>query len=178
MFSATGVGPFYLWDKLQTPIVPIVTLGAFELFPPGNTMTLPGKVYVRFLQPIQPHEAPTKEAMSLLLRRRMLQSLRDVPEDVCAELTWPLRLVCWLNLSAVYAATWYCYRSLVRYDPLTRWQMTHTQLWGVTAAVAVLLTMLSYVHSVYCAPVLRGCVGNSLVKRKQLPSSGSLASLV
>jgi hypothetical protein len=171
-------GPFYLWEKMQTPIVPIVTFGAFELFPPGNSMTLPGKVYVRFLQPILPSEAPTKEAMSLLVRRRMLESLRDVPEDLCQELSWFQRLVCWSNAAVVLGATWYLFRALWDYDLVRRWRMSCMQLWAVFAAAAVLLTLMSYLHAVYCAPVLRGCVGNSLVKRKQLNSSTYSVSTV
>jgi hypothetical protein len=42
-------------------------------------MTIPGKVIVRFLAPIQRHEAKTRDEMSKLLRIRMLQALGDGP---------------------------------------------------------------------------------------------------
>ena len=29
-------GPFYLWEEMRAPIVPMVIYGAFDLFPPGN----------------------------------------------------------------------------------------------------------------------------------------------
>lgn len=37
-------GPFHIWEEFQTPIVPIVTFGAFDLYPPGRQMTHAGKV--------------------------------------------------------------------------------------------------------------------------------------
>ena len=73
--------PFYLWEQLRAPIIPIVIYGAFDLYPPGcyccycyygyllfkkkllllllfffcyqgRQMAIPGKVIVRFLNPI------------------------------------------------------------------------------------------------------------------------------
>ena len=149
-------GPFYLWEQLQTPIVPIVTMGAFELFPPGKTMTIPGKVYVRFLEPILPGEAHTKEEMNILVRTRMLEALKHVPEDVAADLTWSQRLVCWFNVAIVYFTVWKMYVYMIHYDVLRHWNMTTAQLWGVFAAVSVLTTLLFYTYAVHCAPIVRG----------------------
>jgi 1-acyl-sn-glycerol-3-phosphate acyltransferase len=39
-------GPFHLWEQLRTPLIPIVTMGSFELYPSGNSMTNPGKVRI------------------------------------------------------------------------------------------------------------------------------------
>jgi hypothetical protein len=160
-------GPFYLWEQLQTPIIPIVTMGAYELFPPGYNMTQPGKVYVRFLAPIMPHEAHTKEEMCILLRTRMLEGLRDVPDDVASELTWRQRVVCWLNVAAVYAIVYHLYKAVIHYDVMHNSQLSYAQLWMIFAAVSVMLTFVFYVYAVYCAPVVRGCIA-SKVSRKHL----------
>lgn len=75
-------GPFYLWETLKCPIIPAVIYGAFELYPPGTQMSLPGRVVMQFLQPIQPSEATTREGMSRIVRRRMLTAIQNAPDDV------------------------------------------------------------------------------------------------
>ena len=42
-------------------------------------MALPGRVYVRFLEPIRAADAPNREDMCALLRSRMLLELKNVP---------------------------------------------------------------------------------------------------
>lgn len=148
-------GPFHLWEQLQTPLIPIVTLGAFELYPPGNSMSHPGKVYMRFLEPILPHEASSREAMAVLLRRRMLENMLEVPNDVAAELTWPQRLSCWAHVAAVYAAT-YCLYRFVPYGTFrVRWGISVLQAWGVWVLLSIVLTLMFYGYAVYCAPSVR-----------------------
>ena len=135
-------GPFYLWEQLQTPIIPIVTMGAFELFPPGSQMSLPGKVYMRFLEPILPSEANSKEDMCILVRTRMLEEMKKAPDDVARELTWRQRLVCWANLCAVYYISYRVYMILSHYDVLGRLHMTYAQLWGIGVSVSILITFV------------------------------------
>lgn len=75
-------GPFYLWESLKCPIIPAVIYGAFELYPPGTQMSLPGRVVMQFLQPILPSEASTREEMSRIVRRRMLTAIQNAPDGV------------------------------------------------------------------------------------------------
>ena len=81
-------GAFYIWDEMQMPIVPMVIFGAFDLYPPGKQMSLPGNVCVRFGSPISPDEVKSTEPaarrneMSMLLRRRILMTLADSPPGV------------------------------------------------------------------------------------------------
>ena len=92
-------GPFHLFEDLKTAaIIPVVIMGAFDLYPPGRMINIPGKVYVKYLTPISPSEAPDKEKMSRLVRRRILTALLDTPADTGKELGWFLRL---LNLQLV-----------------------------------------------------------------------------
>jgi 1-acyl-sn-glycerol-3-phosphate acyltransferase len=84
-------GPFYVWEKLQTDIIPIVVFGGYELYPSGKQMTIPGRVYVRVLPPITSSEAKTREEMSRLLRLKMLEAFLDSPDEAGQSLTWPER---------------------------------------------------------------------------------------
>ena len=81
-------GPFYLWQQLNTPIIPMVIYGAYELYPPGKNITMCGKVYVEFLTPIEPKEAESREDMSRLLRKRMLLAVCVSPKDAGRPLLW------------------------------------------------------------------------------------------
>lgn len=71
-------GPFYVWEKLQTDIVPIVVFGAFELYPPGKQMSIPGRVHARVLPPIPCSAATTREGMARVLRVKMLEAVLEV----------------------------------------------------------------------------------------------------
>lgn len=53
-------GPFYMWEQLQSPIVPLVFMGTYDLYPVGTTVNMRGKVYVRYLKPILPSEVSSK----------------------------------------------------------------------------------------------------------------------
>lgn len=50
-----------MWESMQTPIVPVISYGAFDLFPGKSWMNSTGKVAVKYLTPIQPHEAENRE---------------------------------------------------------------------------------------------------------------------
>eukprot|EP01035_Chromulina_nebulosa_P020184 gene20184-26202_t len=90
-------GAFHLWEQLQVPIVPVVFFGAFDLWPVGSYISNTGKVVVRYLKPIQPNEAADREEMLILLRRRMLESLADTPDDSCFKLSLERRIVSYVT---------------------------------------------------------------------------------
>lgn len=81
-------GVFHMWEELQMPLVPMIIMGAYDLYPPGKQMSLPGTVMVRFLPPIHPTEvaasdpAERRAEMSALLRRRYLVSMKDSPPGI------------------------------------------------------------------------------------------------
>ena len=81
-------GVFHMWEELQVPLVPMIIMGAYDLYPPGKQMSLPGTVMVRFLTPIDPQAmtasdpAERRAEMSALLRRRYLVSLKDSPPGI------------------------------------------------------------------------------------------------
>lgn len=80
-------GTFHMWEDIQVPIVPVVFFGAFELWPVGSWMTNSGNVVVRYLDPILPHEAKTRDEMSNLVRMRMLEALANTPENAAKPLS-------------------------------------------------------------------------------------------
>ena len=140
-------------------------MGAFELFPPGFSMTLPGKVYVRFLPPIMPSEAHDKDTMGKLVRLHVLEAIKESPEDAACPLTWPQRLNSWLHMGVIYAIVWHLYHVIVQHDLERNCALSYAQLWALFGAFSVLITLLFYVHAVYCAPIVRDCVGNKLVRK-------------
>jgi 1-acyl-sn-glycerol-3-phosphate acyltransferase len=80
-------GPFHLWQSLKSaPVVPVVVYGAFELYPPGKQMSLPGKVIMEFLEPIvfsgDSSTSESRDLMSRRVRRSMLNALMKSPDNV------------------------------------------------------------------------------------------------
>ncbi len=86
--AAFKKGPFWMWEELQAPIVPMIIIGAYDLYPPGKLMSLPGVVTVRFLAPIHANEisatdpSERRAEMSSLLRRKTLLSLKECPPGI------------------------------------------------------------------------------------------------
>lgn len=148
-------GPFHLWEQLQTPIIPIVTMGAFELYPPGCTMSIPGRVYMNFLEPIMPEEAHTRDEMLVLLRTRMLEALKDIPDDVAAELTWRQRIVCWMNIVGIYSIVYSLFLVVPYKKILDQYGVSVFQAWVFLGVSTTVITLMFYVYAVYFAPIVR-----------------------
>lgn len=137
-------GPFHMWDTLKTPIVPIIIYGAFDLYPPGRQMTIPGKVYVRFLPPIYAKEAENREQMSQLLRTKMLEAIKNGPKDVGAPLTWRQRLENVFALLALFGSHYYAYKwanigEILKYYDMPFWK----------GCLFVLLVAMAFTVSLY-----------------------------
>jgi 1-acyl-sn-glycerol-3-phosphate acyltransferase len=152
-------GPFYLWEQLQSPIIPMVITGAFDLYPPGNQMNVAGKVYCKYLKPIQPSEATTRDGISRVLRRRMLEALRDGPSDSAAPLTWMQRGKTWsafLALTAFYLVLW-------KASPYAAFKRVCLEPKGITTnsflllclLLVVVITLLLYVYVLYVPRLMR-----------------------
>ena len=90
------LGTFYTWEMLKVPIIPFVSYGGYDLYPVGNLFPLSvcvcifinktikfthihiyycegtyvnqtGKIYIRYLKPIMPHEAKSRDEMHNLV---------------------------------------------------------------------------------------------------------------
>lgn len=91
-----------MWDELKCPVVPVVTYGAFDLYPRGSIISNTGHVRMRYLKPIMPNEAKSKDEMSALIRRRMLEAMKQCPEDIGHPLTWVEKLVSVLTILSLF----------------------------------------------------------------------------
>ena len=141
-------GPFYIWEDLKAPIVPMVITGAFDLYPPGQQMAIPGKVYCHFLAPILPSEAANRHDMSRLLRKRMLECLRDVPVDAACELTWNQRLINIMSMLFLFAFYHFIYL-MVPSSFLNTYSMMEISL------VVVGITLSIYFYVLYMPKIKR-----------------------
>jgi len=148
-------GPFYLWEQVQYPIIPVIIIGAFELFPPGSQMATPGHVYVRYLSPILPSEASNRESMSRLVRVRMLKGLRECADRAGDKLTWTDRVINASLLMSLLGVDYCIYSNIWRYS---RDNLGLTWRGGVGAVIggSIGVTLSLYVYCVYVTPWLRG----------------------
>lgn len=148
-------GPFHLWQSGldSAPVIPVVFYGAFELYPPGKQMSLPGKVVMEFLEPLYHtggSEAHEREHMSRRVRRRMLQALKIAPECVgdTAPVTLRERVPNVLAIVAIIALNSFGCRYL--------WSRGVSLLSFATtfSAVSMLITLPLFCFKVYLQPRL------------------------
>lgn len=141
-------GPFYLYEEIKLPIVPLIIFGAFDLYPPGKHMTLPGRVYVRYLDPIVPDADSSREAVSRLVRRKMLSALKYSPEDVGRELHWQERLVNLIAIGTLFTLDLFLLRCMSEVLAANNIGLASALLGGFSVTVSV--TALLYVSTVLC----------------------------
>jgi hypothetical protein len=141
-------GTFHTWDGLRAPIVPFVTFGGFDLYPVGTWVNRTGKIHVRYLPPILPKEANSREEMNYLLRRRMLESMLDPPADIAAPLSWSDRLLNVIATLVVFVFDWVAIRYL--HDLLfVRMGLTGAVVALHVSVGSIVITAVLYVYSVY-----------------------------
>lgn len=142
-------GTFYMWEQLQTPIVPLVFFGAYDLFSTKRNVPVSGKVFVRYLDPIYPHEAASREEMSALVRTKMLQAWKDSPIDTGAPLSWKARVE-QLFITALFYGLLY---GMYKYVPLSSFLHHHSistfQFYGGLVGFCIIITLLFYVYLMY-----------------------------
>lgn len=69
-------GTFHVWEQLgNSPIIPMIVFGGYELFPVGDWLNTPGRVVVTYLPAIKASEASNRDEMMRVLRRRILNGL-------------------------------------------------------------------------------------------------------
>ena len=142
-------GPFYLWEELNCPIIPIVVYGAFDMHPPKKYMTMPGRVHIRYLQAIYPDKAKSREDMSNLVRRAMLEDSLNTPDDICTSLSTFSRLKSTMGIIFLFGShyilwIWY-FRDLL----FTTFNLSVTQVVSAFVSCSVAITLTLYVYAVY-----------------------------
>ena len=141
-------GPFYMWEQLNVPIVPVIFYGAYELYPVGSWVNNTGKVYVRYLDPILPSEAKDRDGMMRLARRRMLEAFLDTPGPIGLDLDWSIRLFSIFAIVSVVVADYFWW-ILVRDVFLRRLGYSVGSLTIGSILVVVAITLFLYVYNVY-----------------------------
>lgn len=139
-------GPFYVWEKLKTDIVPIVVFGAYELYPPGKQMTIPGRVHVQVLPPVPSSAAHTREDMSQILRIKMLEAILDAPEEAGQALTWSERRRNMIALTIMFTLDYLLYKcTSIFFFNYLKWSAQKTFIVFIT--YTIVMTILLYFYA-------------------------------
>mmetsp|Transcript_8700 Transcript_8700/g.14766 ORF Transcript_8700/g.14766 Transcript_8700/m.14766 type:complete len:429 (+) Transcript_8700:61-1347(+) len=169
--SAFKKGAFHMWEQLQAPIVPFITYGAFDLYPVGSWINNTGRVTGRYLTPIQPHEASSREEMSNLLRKRMLEALRDCPEESSTLST--AELLChYAAINITWAISLLLSRYIARLLTVTM-GLTARAAVALVVLISVFITVVLYVYYVYIVSMGGGKTDSEKTKKKQHNVSSS-----
>lgn len=68
-------GAFFLAEATGAPIIPVVISGTERMMPRGSRRITPGEAYIRFLAPIRPQDASSREDLMDRVRAAMEQEL-------------------------------------------------------------------------------------------------------
>jgi 1-acyl-sn-glycerol-3-phosphate acyltransferase len=68
-------GAFFLAEATGAPIIPVVIGGTERMMPRGSLRITPGEAYIRFLPPIRPQDATSREDLMNSVRAAMEQEL-------------------------------------------------------------------------------------------------------
>lgn len=68
-------GAFFLAEATGAPIIPVVISGTECMMPRGSRRITPGEAYIRFLAPIRPQDASSREDLMDRVRAAMEQEL-------------------------------------------------------------------------------------------------------
>jgi len=141
-------GVSHMWEELKAPIVPMVLYGAWDLYPVGSWVNQCGHVAVRYLKPILPSEITSREHVTRLVRRRMLESLLDCPKVIGTDLNWAQRYlsiaVTLLNLTFDYGAL-----LLFRKVAFEHLGLSTLQASAYTLTLIATITIVLYVYTVF-----------------------------
>jgi 1-acyl-sn-glycerol-3-phosphate acyltransferase len=64
-------GGFALAQEAGVPIVPMATVGGFQVLPPGSMRLRPGRYTVLLGEPVHPHEHPDRDSLMKEVRARI-----------------------------------------------------------------------------------------------------------
>ena len=142
-------GPFYLWDELKCPVVPIVIYGAFDMHPPQKYMTMPGRVHIKYLEAISPEKANSREEMSNLVRRAMLQDSLNTPDDLCASLSTMKRLKSTMGIIFLFGSHYLVWVWYLQDLLFVTFNLTITQVVSAFVTASVVITLTLYMYAVY-----------------------------
>ena len=146
-------GPLYLWESLNARVVPVIIFGAHELCPPKTliSITNTGRIYVRYLPTIERKEAQTRAHMSKLVRRTMLEELKNAPKDTGGDICVMDHFASVVILIAILALNSTIYTELEHLF-FVIWGLTAFEVTALISIVSAIVTAVLYVHAVHVAP--------------------------
>jgi 1-acyl-sn-glycerol-3-phosphate acyltransferase len=68
-------GAFFLAEQTGAPIIPVIISGTEHMMPKGSQRITPGEAYIRFLAPIRPQDAASREDLMERVRVAMEEEL-------------------------------------------------------------------------------------------------------
>jgi 1-acyl-sn-glycerol-3-phosphate acyltransferase len=68
-------GAFFLAEGTGAPVIPVVITGTEHMMPKGSRRIMPGEAYIRFLAPIRPQDAASREDLMERVRVAMEEEL-------------------------------------------------------------------------------------------------------
>lgn len=157
--NAFKKGTFYMWEELNAPIVPVVMFGAFDIYPRKAWVNQTGHVTVRYLSPIFPNEAKDRDSMLRLVRRRMLEAMKECPHNVGKAAPMRRRIVSTIfNIAIIALLVKLCmiFREIFHVQRGIAW----SKILGVGFAGTMAITVFLYVYYVYIIHLGQGKVTN------------------
>ena len=136
-------GPFYIWEDVQSTIIPVVITGAFELCPPGYFMNLPGRIYAQQLPPIPFDHNQTRESISKQLRVQMLEAIKKSPADAGSAISWGFRIKNILSIVALAVLQYWIYQVPCKLL-MTTLRIGYGRLWFYLLCISIIVTMVLY----------------------------------
>jgi len=141
-------GTFYMWEEMQAPIVPFVIFGAYDLYPVGSWVNSTGRVTVRYLPPLYPSEARDRDRMMRLVRRRMLESLRQCPPTMAQEISPAFYAASLLsNVAVILLSLLLCGAAYQTLAVRLQYSLSQIALGGTGVVVGI--TAALYIYYVY-----------------------------
>lgn len=137
-----------MWEEMQAPIVPFVIFGAYDLYPVGSWVNSTGRVTVRYLPPLYPSEARDRDHMMRLVRRRMLESLRQCPPTMAQEISPAFYAASLLsNVAVILLSLLLCGAAYETLAVRLQYSLSQIALGG--SGVVVGITAALYIYYVY-----------------------------
>ena len=104
-------GPFHTAIAVDLPIVPVLIMGAYQLWPPNQLFPVGGEVVVRMLPPITRLPGEGYKELSERVRRAMLRGIAEPVKAAKVYTNSPLYLL-WLPLALTLC--WWSVRLALR----------------------------------------------------------------
>ena len=123
-------------------------------------MTMPGRVYIRYLPPIKYSDTMSKTQISALLRRKMLECMIAYPQDCSSKISYYYRLQNLLIIVALFGIYYFIYICISSLS--ISWQFFLSAYTSFTITV----TLALYLYEIFLSRWLRRCFCSAKILSK------------